>query len=110
MIIAIRARLKIVETELVSTIAARHVIAPLVFIHCDRAFGAIDGSGFFFPLLKLYIFLSLATLIARVRLHSARKANASHALFTDHIFLVFFGILAHIALARCLGAPSQGRV
>ena len=103
-------RLQIVETELMPAIAASHMIAALVLVHCYCAFGTIYGSSFFLPLLKLYIFFSLSTFMSRMRFHSAGEADASLAIGTDHIFLFLIRILAHVALTLCLGAPPQARI
>ena len=90
-----------------SAIAASHVITAFVLVHSDGTFWAIYGSCLLFPLSKLYILLTLPTLVAWVGLHSTWEANASHAVITDYILDWLLWVLPHVALTCGLGAPPQ---
>ena len=106
-IIPVSTWLEIIKTELVSAIAARHVIAPFVLVDSDRALRAVHCTCFLLPLFKLDILLTLSAFVSWVRFHSAGEANTSHTVITDNIFDRLLWVLSHVTLTGGLGTPSQ---
>jgi len=106
-IVLVEAVLQVVETELVATGAASHVIAPFVFIDSDRAFGTLHSSVVALPLREFGVLLRFTTLLPRVRFLPTGKADFSVTRFTLGFRIFPFGPLSHDAAARGARAPSQ---
>ena len=107
MIITITTRLQVVETELMPTVAASHVVAALVLVNSDCAFRAVYRPSFLLPVLKLNICFALAALTPFVRLKSAQEAHVSEAVVALNHILLLIWALSNVAFAGGLRAPPQ---
>ena len=106
-VVTIFARLQIIKTELVLTVATSHMIAAFVLVANNGTLWTVDGSRLLLPLLKLYIFFTLATLPPYMSLLSTWEAYFSEALITLDNVLLLFCTPMNVVFTRGFGTPSK---